>query len=384
MEKTVIKITYLVDFFRTPNAGTEKQLGYLLTYLPKAGYSVELVSLQDSDFLRREARSLFPEVSINSLGASSDISKSPMSLVRLYRILRWTRPDIVHTFFPASNSIGALISKLAGVRKIVTSRRDMGFNLTRKDIILLKLGNMVASRVLANCEAVRDRSIQLEGLRREKTAVIYNGIDAGEFYGQTKVDDNGKPVVGIVANLNRHVKRVDVFVRAASMVVRPFPDVQFLIVGDGPLREELEALASELGIGHRVKFMGRRNDVKGLLSEFTIGVISSDSEGLSNSIMEYMAAGLPVVATSVGGNPELVINNETGVLFPPGDAEALAKSILRLLDNRQTSKEMGERGRSTLLLKSSIQGMVEETRSLYEGLIGCARSLASVPEQAVS
>ena len=327
------------------------------------------MSLQDSDFLKKEAQRLFPNVAISSLGASSDISKSPSSLVRLFRALRLTRPDIVHTFFPASNSIGVLISRLAGVRNLVTTRRDMGFNLTRKDIMLLRFGNLVASKVLANCEAVRERAIELEGLMREKTAVIYNGIDAEVISPQPIGSRLQKPLVGIVANLNRPVKRVDLFVKAASLVVRQFPDVQFWIVGDGPLRGELESLASELCIESRIEFVGRRKDVKDLLSAFTIGVISSDSEGFSNSIMEYMAVGVPVVATNVGGNRELVSEGETGVLVPPNDPEVLAVGILRLLSNPEAARAMGKKGRLKLLIKFSTQRMLEETKGFYEALV---------------
>jgi glycosyltransferase involved in cell wall biosynthesis len=368
MGKAGIKVTYLVDFFRTPNAGTEKQLGYLLTHLPKAGYSVQLVSLQDSDFLRGEAHNLFPTVSITSLSAFSDISKSPIPLVRLYLILRRTRPEIVHTFFPASNSIGALISRLAGTRKIVTSRRDMGFNLSRKDIILLRAGNMVASRAVANCEAVRDQAIQLEGLRMEKTAVIYNGIDVGGIELQPSGTRDGRPIVGIVANLNRPVKRVDLFIRAAALVSRRYQDAEFWIIGDGDLRIELENMAREVGVFPQTLFLGRRTDVQSLLHEMTIGVICSDSEGLSNALMEYMATGLPLVATDIGGNPELVQNGRTGFLVEPNNAEQLAGGILRLVEDRDLAKKMGKAGREALGKKFSVKKMLDETREMYESL----------------
>jgi len=364
-----IKIAYVLDFFESQLGGTEKQLAYLLACLPRNGYSVELISLQDSAFVREEAHKLFPDVEIHSLGASSDISKTPNSLVRLFQALQRGRPDIVHSFFPTSNSIGVLISRLAGVRKIITSRRDMGFNLTRKDITLLKLGNLLASKVVTNSEAVRELAIALERLNREKTEVIYNGISVKNSRNGPNVRNDGELIVGIVANLNRSVKRVDLFIRAAALVSRRHPEARFYIIGDGDLRGGLESLARELGVFSHTDFLGRRKDVGNLLQEMTIGVICSDSEGLSNAIMEYMAGGLPVVATNVGGNPELVEDGKTGILVKPNDPQKLAESICLLIEDRGRAKMMGEAGQRLLKNKFSVEKMVRETTGLYECLL---------------
>lgn len=366
------KIFFLVDFFRTINAGTERQLGHLLTHLPDRGYAVRLVSLQESPFLRHEVQALFPKIAVDVLHARADISKSLPALFRLYSLLRRSRPDIVQTFFTAANSFGAVIAKMARVPAVITSRRDMGFNLTGLDMLVLKRANRFVNGVIANSRAVRSRAIEAEGIAPEKVHVIYNGLrfDAPDSPSAAGIRKRGgEKVVGIVANLNRPVKRVDLFIRAAGRLHREHPAASFWVFGDGPLRAGLERLASEQGLDSRLTFWGRRNDVHEFLSGMDIGVICSDSEGLSNAVMEYMAAGLPVVATDVGGNPELVQEGRTGFLVPPDDPAALAGAIGRVLDDPENGRRMGATGASFLRSTFQVENMVQATCRLYDALL---------------
>jgi len=353
-----IKITYLADFFRTLNAGTERQLGYLLNHLPAAGYTVELISLQDSPFLKKEAPGLFPRVQIYSLRATSDISKSLPALIRLYILLRRSKPDIVHTFFPASNSFGVLM--------IISSRRDMGYHLTRKDILFLKIANLFVSVVVANSRAVQEHTIQLEGITREKTQVIFNGISLDDFEPSSANKDGKHPVVGIVANLNRPVKRVDLFIKAAALVHEALPDAAFWIVGDGYLRPDLERLSSTLGLNSSFSLFVIQS-----LQEMTVGVICSDSEGLSNTILEYMASGLPVVATDVGGNSELIDDGKTGFLVSPGDSKALAAALTHCLKQSELALTTGLAASEWIRSTFSIEKMLDKTRHLYSEVVSC-------------
>jgi len=364
-----IRITYLVDFLRTVQAGTEKQLKYLLQSLPDMGYSVQLISLQSSQFLREEASQVFPDVDIAVLDAGSDISRSPGALYRLYRILSARRPDIVHTFFPTSNSLGAMAARLAGVRTVFTSRRDMGFNLTRKDLFLLRFVNRWVTAIIANAYAVREKTVLDEHIHKSKMQVIYNGIEINDGRNAHNETPAGKTVLGIVANLNRPVKRVDLFIRAAAITGREFPEAEFWIIGEGNLRNKLEGMALSLDISDRIKFLGRRKDVPRLLQKMTAGVICSDSEGLSNAIMEYMAEGIPVIATRVGGNPELVQHMKTGILVPPGDENALASAFKTILIDRDQALSMGTAGRDFIRTRFSVADMVRETDELYHNYL---------------
>jgi len=360
-----IKITYLVDFFRTVHAGTEKQLGHLLTQLPGLGFEVQLISLQDSPFIKSEVRYTFPNVSIMSLGAESDISRSLRIIPKLFRELRASTPDIVHTFFPTSNSLGAILARAAGVKTVITSRRDMGFNLTWRDVAALRFANFFVACIVANCEAVCQKTIILEHVPAQKVCVIYNGINLNGSYKGRSATGKKSPVVGIVANLNRPVKRVDLFIKAAAKIHRRFPDVAFWILGDGELREELEKEATDLGLKSSIVFWGRQTDVRSYISQMDIGVICSDSEGFSNAIMEYMEVGLPVIATSSGGNPELVRDGENGLLVPPDSEASLSKAMLALLLDPTLAREMGIVSRKTIESGFSVAGMVEKTRGLY-------------------
>lgn len=361
----LVQLTYVVDFLRTLNAGTERQLGYLLRHMPDHGYDLSVISLQDSPFLSHEASAVFPRVRFRSLGATSDITESLGKFWQIARILRAERPQLVHTFFPASNGVGVMVARLSGVRAIVSSRRDMGYHLTRKDIFSLKLANRFVSCVVANSEAVRDKAMAIEGLAPSKMAVIYNGISHDQFPEGGLSSRTDRPVIGIVANLNRSVKRVDLFIRGAALVYQRFPGVAFRVIGDGDLRPDLENLASNLGIHDQIEFLGRRDDIREVLGELSIGVICSDSEGFSNSIMEYMLSGLPVVATATGGNPELIQDGETGLLVEPGNPEALAHALVRLLEDQEFALKLGHQARESIRSRFSTERMIAETCSLY-------------------
>jgi glycosyltransferase involved in cell wall biosynthesis len=359
------RITYLVDFYRTINAGTEKQLHYLLSSLPNFGYSICLYSLQDSEFLESEASQVFPGIKIRTFGASSDISRTPWALFRLHRALRQEKPDIVHTFFPTSNSLGILIAKLAGIRVLISSRRDMGYNLCRRDIWLLRIANCFANCIISNSEAVRTKTVSTEKLPLQKINVIYNGLELEKQPGcENKAGQNG-PIVGIISNLNRPVKRVDLFVKAAAIVHEKIPEAKFWIIGDGPLRPELEKLATALNVLPYVKFLGKKQNIAPFLEQIDIGVNCSDSEGLSNAIMEYMLAGMPVVATRVGGNPELVIHGNTGLLTALDNPHGLAKAIIELLNDNHIGEKMGLAGRKFALERFSVRSMIDDTIKLY-------------------
>jgi len=369
MKQEPIRITYLVDFLRTVQAGTEKQLAFLLTALPQSGFKVDLISLQTSPFLSQEAFRAFPQIRIASLGANSDIARSIPAMFKLFCMLRKSQSDILHCFFPTSNSIGAVIGRWAGIRHIITSRRDMAFNLTRTDVLKLKAANPLVEAVIANSSAVKKKAMALEGIDNDRIHVIPNGIDYAAYENAADKPPSCVPVVGIVANLNRDVKRVDVFIRAAALVCKRHPETVFKVVGDGHLRPHLEGLAHSLGLNSQIRFEGRRSDVARLLREMDIGVICSDSEGLSNAIMEYMAAGLPVVATDCGGNAELVTAWENGLLVPTGNADALSRALSYLLENPERARNMGQMGRHFIESRFSIPRMLQETISLYQGIV---------------
>ncbi|MCP3928437.1 MAG: glycosyltransferase [Bacteroidetes bacterium] len=263
--------------------------------------------------------------------------------------IRREKIDIVQTFFFDSTVFGVLAAKLAGVDTVISSRRDLGFWYTNSLLKVLAFINLLTDRILVNSRAIKNNIIEKEHVRPGKIDVLYNGIDL-ESYSikydaialrselDIPVEDH---VVGIVANLNRQVKRVDLFIAIAAKILKRNMQVSFVIVGEGGFREQLKQLVNKLGISNKVYFVGSQTNVISYLQLFDIGVLTSASEGLSNSILEYMAAGLPVVCFDTGGNNELITSGKNGYLIKIFDQHEMAKIILEILqkdDFRKTVK----------------------------------------------
>jgi len=211
--------------------------------------------------------------------------------------------------------------------------------MTRRELILQKALNLIPDVFVANSEATRQWAHRTEGIALDRVRVIHNGL-TGEL---VPVSDEQRfaarqflglpqdvPVAGIVANL-RPVKRIDVFLRAAAITAQELPSARFVVVGEGDERGRLENLCAELELTDRVMFLGRRSDVMEILPAFDVGVLSSDSESFSNAVVEYMAIGLAVAATDVGGCREALGISPSGILVPLGDAKALGQAMVKLL-----------------------------------------------------
>jgi glycosyltransferase involved in cell wall biosynthesis len=217
---------------------------------------------------------------------------------------------------------------------------------------------------------------------RQRIRVIHNGLpslpphpmgahDRAQTLAAFALDPSHAHIVA-VGNLRR-VKRHDVFIRSAARVLRRYERVRFLVVGDGVLRDELSALAKAEGVSHAVVFLGRQAEVLRLLLACDVGVLCSDSESQSNAIIEYLAAGLPVVCTNVGGNPELVTDGANGFLVPAGDCDAVAERILELLTDRALAMRMGAESRRIAGASFSPEAMVARTSDYYDELMARGR-----------
>lgn len=348
MARERIRIAYLIDSLRI--GGTEKQLTDLVNRLDRKRFDPVIICIResDADFLRN-VHCEIREILIGSFKSYRFVA----AVLQLIRFLRKRRIHIVQTFFIDASVFGVIGAKLAGVDRIISCRRDLGFWYDKRLLRVFSLVNRWVDCFWVNSEAVAQQLKLHERVSQRRIDVIYNGVDLELFdrvrrnrgsEGTTTEGETG-PVVGIVANLNRQVKRVDVFIRAVASVAERCPRARFQIVGDGSLRPGLEALAMEVGVAERLVFLGSRTDVARILADFSVGVICSDSEGFSNSIIEYFAMGIPVVATDVGGNRELVDVDIDGFLVAKGDHQALAGKIAQLLKNDDRRIEMGTNGR---------------------------------------
>jgi L-malate glycosyltransferase len=299
-------------------------------------------------------------------------------LTRFARFLREQKIDIVHTHDFYTNVFGMIGAWLAGTPARIASRRETTGVRTPAQKFLERRAYRLAHAIVTNAEAVSKHLIE-EGVRGDKIVTIYNSLNRERV--TPRFDRNGTVekfnlppnghhrFVTIVANLTFPVKDYPTFLRAAQRVRQAVPDVRFIIVGDGPLRDETAALAEELGLRTDVFFTGRCEQVADLLSISDVCVLSSVAEGFSNSILEYMGASRPVVATNVGGAREAIIEGETGYLAPPGDHEMMAARITELLRNPERARSMGGRGRQVVEQKFSPAAQLAQTEQLYDRLL---------------
>jgi glycosyltransferase involved in cell wall biosynthesis len=234
-------------------------------------------------------------------------------------------------------------------------------------------------RVIANCLVVQDMLIR-EGVNPKRILQHYNGLDLDRLKIAHDVsrDDArekvglppGRRFISIVANLRNPVKDHPVFLRAAARVRQVVPDAAFVIAGEGELMPGLRQLAAELGIAADVHFIGRCDDVATLLHASNAGALSSKAEGFANAILEYMAAGLPVVATDAGGVREAIVEGETGYIVPSGDDKQMAARLIQVLADDENARAMGARGKAIVAEKFSSEHHLRNTLELYDELLG--------------
>jgi glycosyltransferase involved in cell wall biosynthesis len=341
---TAPRVLFLIDEVEGLAAGgTERQLFQTIDALSGSEFQVELAVLRGS-FGSDSAGCPVHNLDFPRKLASLDGLRA---LIRLRNWLRFRRFKIVHTFFTDANLVGPIAAKLAGVTAIVGGRRNLNHWMSPRFARFQRISNMFVDVLLANSEMVKEAVYRTEGIRASKIEVIYNAIDIGRFQRnlQSRVrlrqefgfaDDH--VVIGNVANL-RVIKGVPDFLEAAAIVAGTNPNCRFIQVGEGELRQTIEARIDELGLQNTFHLLGRRNDVPDLLSAFDIGVLTSHAEGFSNSILEYMAAELPVVVTDVGGNREAL--GETGIIVASRDVGAISSALQRLASDPELRQTMG-------------------------------------------
>jgi len=366
-----IKIAFVIDTIASPMAGTEKQLLFLLKHLDPNKFQPYLCCLQSSQWLEKDF-DVCPLyiIKIKSL-------KNPVSFFRLWRFakfLRREKVDIVQTHFRDSNIAGIISGKLAGGRKIISTRRNIGYWHNGLEVLILKFLRRWVTRFVANSEYAKIHASRIEGIPPERIEVIHNFVNLEAFKKEDELEidklkeslggSNGRPIVTMVANL-RPVKGVDVFMESARLVLDSVPGINFIVAGEGDERKRLEDICRQLKLDSSLKLIGAVSDVIPLLRASDIGVLSSHSESLSNSIIEYMAAGLPVICTDVGGNRELVQDGLNGFLVPSGDPGKLADAIVKLVNNPDLRLKMGRESRSSVQLLFDFEKAMKDYESLY-------------------
>lgn len=354
--------------------GTERQVLNLALGLDSSRFELHMACFRRQGKLAQELEGQglpFSEYGIGRLWGPQTFRQQ----LRFLLYLKRRRIQIVHTYGFYPNVFAIPAAAVARRAVIIASIRDTGVLLTPARKRVQKLACRPADCIVANAEAVRQWLIS-EGYDPKKITVIQNGIAVSRFVrrnGNGKLHQelglpSGSPLVAVLSRLNQ-LKGVQHFLEAARLAAERSPQVRFLILGDGTYRGELERYAALLGLGERVVFTGFRTDVPEVLSEVSVSVLPSFSEGLSNVLLESMAAGVPVVATRVGGNPEVVQDGVTGFLVPPGNPEALAHAIRQVLENPELASRFGCAGKQRVMEQFSLQRMVEKTQRLYVNLL---------------
>lgn len=360
--------------------GTERQAVQLLARLKDetdlclsvacfSGHGVLRTKLEEAGFLEI---SEFPLTSFYN-------ANMVRQLRRCIDLIKTERIDIIHTHDFYTNVFGLIAARFSGRCLKIASKRETGmmrsFGQERIEMFLLRGANAIVANSIAVKNYLTDR-----GISNKKIEVIYNGLDSNLFESPEKpknailkelnltLPEDAK-LITLVANLHHTVKNHPMFLRAAARVLKRFPDTHFIVAGEGELRGELEELCEALGIAENIHFTGRCSSVPALLSVSYAGVLTSFAEGFSNSVLEYMAAGLPVVATRVGGAAEVIEEAKTGFLVDSDAAAAMAEKLIDLLEDEVAAAEMGAAGKDAVSQRFLIEVQKAKTLELYEKLM---------------
>jgi len=355
----MIKILYLID--KLTLAGAQNHLLELINGLDKTKFTPELITLKD--------------LGIKRIYGFSGIR----GIFRLIKIIRLHKPDIVQAYLFSENILGAIAVKMVGVKVMITGRRDTGMLREGKfrHILAYRMTNRWVDKIVCVSEAVKNVVLEKEKVNPEKIEVIYNGVDVEKFKIQNskfKIKSSlgikeDELVVGMIANFS-WIKGHKEFIEAIPLILKEIPHTKFLLIGDGPLRSNIEysILNTQYSIRNKVLFLGSRKDIPELLSIMDISVNASYSEGMSNTILESMAQGVPVVATAVDGNLETVMDGITGKLVPSRNAKAMAEAIINLLKDKELRKRMSEESRKIAKERFNLEKMIGNFTDLYQRL----------------
>ena len=365
-----IKILYIIG--QLGGGGAEHQLVTLVTHLDRTKFNPIVCSLKLGGIYK---------VALENEGIKVISLKQIMhpDITRAWRVpilVSHLKPDLLHTYLFTANTWGRLAGYLNHVPVIITERSAQ-IDIPKQEIIINKLFSSMTSCCIANSKAGGKLLIDRNEISKPKLKIISNGYDVNDyivsqeirqnFLDTYKLDEN-TTVIGIVGRIDEN-KNQAILIRAVEIIKRKHKKIKVLIVGDGPLRIKLEKLTDKLNLNKLIEFTGYRTDINNILSILDILVLCSNYEGLPNVICEAMASGKPVIATKVGGVAEVVVNNETGILIPPSDPNALANALDYLLSHKDEALKMGKNGIHRIVSEFSVNKMVNETQEIYESIL---------------
>ncbi len=336
-----VRVCFLIDDLAA--AGTESQLLALIRRLDRARVRPYLCLLRGQG---QDSRSLEPDdCPVWRLGVGSLCRPATLlSALHFIRFLRRERIDVVQAYFPDSSYFGLPAARLAGAPHRLRTRNNLGHWLTPLHRRLGRLLNRLATGTVVNCRAARDALLAAEGAGVKAVTVLENGVDHECFLALPPLSRSPSgPVIGATANL-RPVKGLDILLDAVSRLTGDYPDLVCRIAGEGEQRAVLESSACARGLADRFKLFGSVADVPAFLGGLNVAVLPSRSEGMSNALLEYMAAGRAIVATAVGAAAELIDDGVHGLLIPPNDASQCSGGDRSIAEESGSSAAYGRGG----------------------------------------
>lgn len=370
-----IKVVFLIDRMVSEMGGTEGQIMKLLRGLQER-IDVELVAMEHTPWMSAQVSTDTLRFTVIDLKGGPRRWNFWRGFYRLVTHLRATRADVVHTFFPIANIVGTVAARLARVKQVVGSRRDFGFWMTPGYLAFTRQANRLVDCIVTNAPEVKQLTVDKEGYPADKIEVIFNGVDLKGI--QTVEPDLklkarlGIPahhkVVTLVANF-RPIKRHDTLVSAFAQLCRERDDIHLLLLGSGGTEtyiDDVTAQIESLGLKDRVVItQAAGNEMAQYLSIVDVGCNCSESEGLSNAVMEYMGAGIPCVVSRGGGNKDLVSHEVNGLLFDVGDADALAHNLRRLLTDPVLAERLARASLERLQTEMALPVILQRLESIY-------------------
>lgn len=359
----MIKVCYIIG--QLSIGGTEKQLYELVKNIDKKKFQPIIISLSHGGFWSEEIKKL----DIDIIELTRKKSKELKRLFHLVKLIHKIKPDIVHTFLFSANSYGRIASIVNRVPVIISSERnlpELGKDKNKYMIWIDKVLLFFSDAIICNSMVAADMLVRVHNFNKNKIFVIHNGININQPNIFSKA--NNDFFIGTVCRLS-HQKNLKLFLDMARELLNRKNNLKFMIIGDGPLKSELEDYAIKSGLKESIFFMGEKKNIFEFLQKMDIFVLTSLYEGLSNAIMEAMISGLPIVATDVGGNRELISDGKTGFLCQPNDVNDLVKKVMYIIDNPEEAGKMGKNGRIKIINEFSIDKMVKKTENIYIRLL---------------
>ena len=356
--------------------GAESQAIKLANGLNKENVNVTLFPLRSGGALTKHAKDLDIKIVEGDFQSSRDIKSLVKGFILLCKTIRSNNPAIVHTFLPLSNFIGSLAGLISKARYTITSRRGLiKLNYLKKRWRLFdKISNFLSDKIIVNTEAIIDEMINVDDVDLDKVICIRNGINLNKFNIKNYRRNDMRSKLALsscdfawakVANFSS-IKGHKDLINAFKDIHIKYNSKLFLIGKDNGTLKELKDLVNTKGLENKIKFLGFREDIPEILLAMDGYICASHTEGFSNAILEAMASGLPIIATNVGGNSEIIKHKKNGLLIKSKDQNAITSTMIKIMKDSTLSQKISEDAKKTVNEKYNTEKMVKSYIDVYE------------------